>query len=171
MRTTFDFTPLFRSSVGFDRILNLLENTARADTAENWPPYDIVREAEDRYAISMALAGFSDNDLTLTQDGNVLIVAGRKETDDNAQYLHRGIPARSFERRFELADDVRVEGASLIDGLLTVSLMREIPEEKKPRRIEIARGSDEHAKPAQQAQIAGAKSAKAAAPQPEPAAA
>lgn len=165
MRTTFDFTPLFRSSVGFDRILNLLETTARADTAESWPPYDIVREAEDRYAISMALAGFSENDLTLTQDGNVLIVSGRKEADDNAQYLHRGIPAHSFERRFELADDVRVEGASLTDGLLTVSLMREIPEEKKPRRIEIARDSAEQGKPAQKARIPAAK---AATPQPEP---
>ncbi|MCL4069455.1 Hsp20 family protein [Pseudomonas sp. GX19020] len=142
MRTTFDFTPLFRSSVGFDRLLTTLEAATRSDAADSWPPYDIARLDEDRYRITMAVAGFREGDLTLTQDRNVLIITGRKEGEDKAQYLHRGIPARAFERRFELADHVRVEGASLTDGLLEVSLTREIPEEKKPRRIEIVQGSD-----------------------------
>ena len=141
MRTTFDFTPLSRSSVGFDRILAALEAASRRNGTDSWPPYDIARVDEDSYRITMAVAGFRESDLTLTQNGNVLIVTGRKEGDEKAQYLHRGIPADSFERRFELADYVRVEGASLVDGLLEVSLKREIPEEKKPRRIEIAQAS------------------------------
>lgn len=141
MRTTFDFTPLFRSSVGFDRLLTTLEAASRRDGPDNWPPYDIARLDEDSYRITMAVAGFRESDLTMTQNGNVLIVAGRKEVEDKAEYLHRGIPAGTFERRFELADHVRVEGASLADGLLEVALKREIPEEKKPRRIEIAGAS------------------------------
>ncbi|WP_028714470.1 Hsp20 family protein [Paracoccus sp. J55] len=167
MRTTFDFTPLFRSSVGFDRLLNSLEAAARAESADSWPPYDIVRADEDRYGITMAVAGFRESDLTLTQNGNVLVVAGKNESDDKAQYLHRGIPARSFERRFALADHVRVEGASLTDGLLEISLAREIPEEKKPRRIEIVHGTSAAAL-AKQARIPAAKTAE---PQPETAAA
>ncbi len=167
MRTTFDFTPLFRSSVGFDRLLSSLEVAARAESADSWPPYDIVRADEDRYGITMAVAGFRESDLTLTQNGNMLIIAGQKEADDKAQYLHRGIPARGFERRFELADHVRVEGASLIDGLLEISLVREIPEEKKPRRIDIAQGAGSAAS-AKQARISAAKAAE---PQPEPVAA
>lgn len=140
MRTTFDFTPLFRSGIGFDRLLNTLEAAARSDAAESWPPYDIVKCGEDSYRITMAVAGFREDELTLTQDRDMLVVSGRKEGEDQAQYLHRGIPARAFERRFELADHVRIEGASLRDGLLEISLLREIPEEMKPRRIAIARG-------------------------------
>ncbi|KRW93114.1 Hsp20 family protein [Paracoccus sp. PXZ] len=138
MRTTFDFTPLFRSSVGFDRLLNALETASRVNTAESWPPYDIAKEGEDNYRITMAVAGFRQEDLSLTQERNLLIVTGRKDGGEEAEYLHRGIPVRGFERRFELADHVKVEGAELHDGLLTITLQREIPEEMKPRRIDIA---------------------------------
>lgn len=160
MRTTFDFTPLFRSSVGFDRLLNALETASRANAAESWPPYDIAREGEDSYRISMAVAGFRQDDLSLTQERNMLIVTGRKEGDDKAEYLHRGIPVRGFERRFELADHVRVEAAELHDGLLTITLRREIPEEMKPRRIEIA--STRTVQAAEQKRIASDKPAQKA---------
>ena len=141
MRTTFDFSPLYRSSIGFDRMLDALEAASRVETVDNWPPYDIAKTGEDDYRIDMAVAGFAEDDLTLTQDKNMLIVSGRKETpegDGGVSYLYRGIAGRSFERRFELADHVRVEAATLSNGLLTVELKREIPEELKPRRIEIA---------------------------------
>jgi molecular chaperone IbpA len=121
-------------------MLDALEAASRVETLDNWPPYDIVKTGEDDYRIDMAVAGFAEDDLTLTQDKNMLIVSGRKEAPggDDASYLYRGIAGRSFERRFELADHVRVEGATLSNGLLTVELKREIPEELKPRRIEIA---------------------------------
>jgi len=135
--TTFDFTPLFRSSVGFDRMLHALEAANRVESIDNWPPYDIARLGEDEYRITMAVAGFSQDELTITQEQNVVIVAGQKSGDDNVEYLHRGIAGRSFQRRFQLADHVRVENASLVNGLLTIELKREIPEEMKPRRIEI----------------------------------
>ncbi len=138
MRTTIDFDPLFRSSIGFDRMLNALESARRETLAENWPPYDIVRSGENAYRIDMAVAGFGEDDLTVTQERNLLIVSGRKDGEDEGEYLHRGIAGRSFERRFDLADHVRVEGASLTDGLLTITLRREVPEELKPRRIEIS---------------------------------
>lgn len=141
MRTTFDFTPLFRSSVGFDRLLDTLESASRINAAESWPPYDIAKQGEDSYRIAIAVAGFRQQDLSLTQQGNLLVIAGRKEGGDKTEYLHRGIPLGGFERRFELADHVRVEGAELHDGLLTVTLQREIPEDQKPRRIEIAAGA------------------------------
>lgn len=140
MRTTFDFTPLFRSSVGFDRLLNALETASRVDAIGNWPPYDIAKTGEDDYRISMAVAGFSDDELTLTQEQNTLVVSGQKLGEDNGQYLHRGIAGRAFQRRFELADHVKVVKANLVNGLLSIDLKREIPEEMKPRRIEIAVG-------------------------------
>jgi molecular chaperone IbpA len=140
MRTTFDFTPLFRSSIGFDRMLHALEAASRVETIDNWPPYDIAKLDENDYRITMAVAGFSQDDLTITQEQNMLMVSGRKAGEDGGQYLHRGIAGRDFQRRFELADHVKVVGASLADGLLTVDLRREIPEEMKPRRIEIAAG-------------------------------
>lgn len=140
MRTTLDFAPLFRSSIGFDRMLNALEAASRVATIDNCPPYDIVKSGEDDYRITMAVAGFTDADLTLTQEQNLLVVTGQKPGDDagESQYLHRGIAGRAFERRFELADHVKVTGASLVNGLLTIELKREIPEEMKPRRIAIA---------------------------------
>ena len=142
MSTVLDFSPLFRSSIGFDRMLNALENARRVASIENWPPYDIVKSGEDDYRITMAVAGFIEDELTITQEQNVLMVAGQKsgEAEENAQYLHRGIADRAFQRRFELADHVKVVGASLVNGLLTVDLKREIPEEMKPRRIAVATG-------------------------------
>ena len=140
MRTTFDFSPLFRSSIGFDRMLNALEAASRVESIDNWPPYDIAKLGEDDYRITMAVAGFGEKELTLTQEQNMLLVAGQKADEESAQYLHRGIAGRAFQRRFELADHVKVVGASLVNGLLTIDLKREIPEEMKPRRIEIAAG-------------------------------
>jgi molecular chaperone IbpA len=135
--TTFDFSPLFRSSIGFDRMLNALEAASRIETIDNWPPYDIAKTGEDDYRISMAVAGFSQDELDITQEQNMLVVSGQKASED-VQYLHRGIAGRSFQRRFELADHVKVVGAGLVNGLLTIDLKREIPGAIKPRRIEIA---------------------------------
>ncbi|TJV52720.1 MAG: Hsp20 family protein, partial [Mesorhizobium sp.] len=126
-------TPLFRSSVGFDRIFNMLENASRVSTIDNWPPYDIAKIGEDDYRITMAVAGFSQDELTITHQPNMLVVSGSQAGEDNGEYLYRGIAGRAFERRFELADHVKVAGASLENGLLTVDLKREIPEEMKPR--------------------------------------
>ncbi|RWG61197.1 MAG: Hsp20 family protein [Mesorhizobium sp.] len=137
MRTSFDFSPLFRSSICFDRMLNALETASRIETADNWPPYDIAKSGEDDYRITMALAGFSQDELAITQEQNMLMVSGQKAGEDNGEYLHRGIAGRAFQRRFELADHVKVVDASLVNGLLTIDLKREIPEEMKPRRIEI----------------------------------
>jgi molecular chaperone IbpA len=140
MRTDFDFAPLFRSGVGFDRIFDLLENATRVQALDNWPPYNIEKAGEDRYRITMAVAGFSPDELDMTTQPNWLVVSGRKQPqqgDDSAQYLHRGIATRSFERRFELADYVKVENAWLDNGLLTIELVREVPEAMRPRRIEV----------------------------------
>lgn len=140
MRTNLDFSPLFRSSIGFDRMFNALEAASRAETSDSWPPYDIVKAGENDYRIVIALAGFSQDELAMTQEQNMLIISGQKASDDDLQYLHRGIASGSFQRRFELADDVRVVSAALVNGLLTVDLKREIPEEMKPRQIEIRTG-------------------------------
>jgi molecular chaperone IbpA len=137
MRTAFDFSPFYRSSIGFDRVFNLLENANRVTSLDNWPPYDIARTGDDAYRISMAVAGFDQSQLSITQQPNLLIVSGEKSAEDNGEYLHRGIAGRDFERRFELADHVKVTGAALENGLLTIDLKREIPEAMKPRRIEI----------------------------------
>ena len=138
MRTNLDFSPLFRSSIGFDRMLNALEAASRVESIDNWPPYDIIKTGEDDYRIAMTVAGFTQDELTITQEQNMLFVAGQKANDDDQQYLHRGIAGRSFQRRFELADHVKVVGAGLVNGLLTVDLKREIPEEMKPRQIAIS---------------------------------
>lgn len=137
--TTFDFSPLFRSSVGYDRLLGALEAASRIDTIDNWPPYDIVKMGDDDYRITMAVAGFSQGELSITQEQNMLLISGQKANEHDREYLHRGIAGRSFQRRFELADHVKVTGANLADGLLTVDLKREVPEEMKPRLIEIKR--------------------------------
>ncbi|HVI27270.1 Hsp20 family protein [Hansschlegelia sp.] len=141
MRTTFDFSPLFRSSVGFDRMLDALEAASRVEYFDNWPPYDIAKTGEDDYRITMAVAGFSRDELSVTQEQNMLMVAGQKSRSGDEEYLHRGIAGRAFQRRFELADYVKVVGADLSNGLLTIDLEREIPEEMKPRRIEITAGA------------------------------
>lgn len=140
MTTNLDFSPLFRSSIGFDRMLNALEAASRAETIDTWPPYDIVKTGENDYRIVMAVAGFSQDELAITQEQNMLIVSGQKANGDDVQYLHRGIAGGSFQRRFELADHVKVVGAGLVNGLLTLDLQREIPEEMKPRQIEIRTG-------------------------------
>ena len=141
MRTEFDFAPLYRSSVGFDRVFNLLNNAQRLQAIDSWPPYNIIKTGENDYAISMAVAGFSLDDLEVTQERNVLLVKGGKTQKDEGEYLHRGFSAQSFERRFELADHVRVETASLANGLLTIALKREVPEAMKPRRIEVSQSA------------------------------
>jgi molecular chaperone IbpA len=137
MRTAYDFSPLFRSSVGFDRIFDLLENATRVQTLDNWPHYNIEKADEDQYRITMAVAGFSPDELNLTSQPNWLVVSGQKQGEESTQYLHRGIATRSFERRFELADHVKVKDARLDNGLLTIELVREVPEEMRPRRIEV----------------------------------
>jgi molecular chaperone IbpA len=140
MRTTLDFSPLFRTGIGFDRVFDVLETASRIQPVDNWPPYDIIRVGEDAYRIVMAVAGFDRDELTLTDRPNLLVVSGAKreaDIDPDTQYLHKGIAERTFERRFELADHVKVANASLEKGLLTIELRREIPEALKPRRIDI----------------------------------
>ena len=154
MRTNLSFSPLFRSTIGFDRVFDLLENASRAQNGDNWPPYDILRLSEDSYRMVMAVAGFADDELTITHEPNLLIVAGSKPERDETEYLHRGIPGTAFERRFELADHVQVTGAELKNGLLTVTLVREVPEQLKPRRVEIRNGGS-----AESGRIAGSHAA------------
>jgi molecular chaperone IbpA len=138
MRTSLDFTPFYRSSIGFDRMFNLLENASRLGTASGLPAYDIVRAGEDTYRIVLAVPGFSMNDLEISQEPNLLLISGNVGDRPEQDYLHRGIDSRSFTQRFELADYVEVVGAHLADGLLTIELKRELPEAMKPRRIQIA---------------------------------
>ncbi|MER8829946.1 Hsp20 family protein [Mesorhizobium sp. M0938] len=135
MRTAFDFSPLYRSSIGFDRVFNLLENAPQA--VDSWPPYDIERSDENTYRVTIAVAGFSEDDLDISHEPNLLIVSGERKEQGEVEYLHRALPVRPFTRRFELADHVTVTGASLNTGLLTIDLVREVPEEMKPRRITI----------------------------------
>ncbi|SFO17858.1 Hsp20 family protein [Sphingomonas sp. OK281] len=139
MRTNFDFAPYRRSTVGFDRLFDLLESTARTEAAEGYPPFDIERESEDSYRITLAVAGFRPDDIEIVAQNNQLTVSGRRPDDrDEARFLHRGIATRAFERRFQLADFVQVQAARFDNGLLTIGLKREIPEAMKPRRIEIS---------------------------------
>jgi len=141
---SFDLTPLFRSSVGFDRVTRLLDAATRLDdSALSYPPYNIEVVGENNYKISMAVAGFSEKDLTITAQDNSLIISGKIERngEEEKKYLYRGIAGRAFERRFELAEHIYVAGATLLNGLLHVDLVREIPEAKKPRTIKIEGGS------------------------------
>jgi molecular chaperone IbpA len=136
MRTV-DFSPFYRSSIGFDRVFNLLENAGQPQNGDNWPPYDITKLGEDTYRIVVAVAGFGIEDLSITQESNLLVVNGTRQQAEDAQYLHHGLALRPFSRRFELADHVTVTAAKLENGLLVIDLKREIPEEMKPRRIAI----------------------------------
>ncbi len=136
----FDLTPLFRTSIGFDRMAQLLDQANRIDQTPSYPPYNIESIEENRYRITLALAGFSDHDLEITSEQNTLTVKGKKESEVEGNFIHRGIANRSFERRFQLADHVNVKGASMHNGLLHIELEREIPEAMKPRTIAI--GSD-----------------------------
>jgi molecular chaperone IbpA len=143
MRSAFDFTPYRRSTVGFDRLFDFLENSNRSDPSDNYPPFDIEKVSDDRYRITVAVAGFRSDELDITARQNMLVITGRKSENRNkdGNYLHVGIATRAFERRFELADFVRVEDANLADGLLTIELVREIPEAMKPRKISIGGGN------------------------------
>lgn len=142
-----DLTPFRRSAIGFDRLFDMLEATARQSNSENYPPFNLERISEDRYRITIAVAGFKQDEIEITAQQNLLLVTGRKaESQDNetAQMLHLGIANRGFERRFELADFVRVERADLTDGLLVIELVREVPEAMKPKKIAIGSGSESH---------------------------
>lgn len=141
--TTFDFSPLFRSTVGFDRLMRLMESSSQlADATNGYPPYNIEKTGEDQYRITVAVAGFGEDELNVETHENALLIEGRKrESDQEARYLYRGIAGRSFKRQFQIADHVKVTGASLSNGLLVVDLVREIPEAMKPRRIPITAGA------------------------------
>ena len=133
-----DFAPLYRSTVGFDRLVNLLDGFATADTTQSYPPYNIERTGENAYAITMAVAGFGEVDLEIEAKENTLTVTGDKKADDaDVEFLHRGIATRAFERRFQLADYVEVKSADLKNGLLRIELERELPEAMRPRKIDI----------------------------------
>ncbi len=154
MTSAFDFSPLFRSTVGFDRLAHLLENASRFEPT-NWPPYNIEKTGEDAYRITMAVAGFAPDEIEVVAKPNLLTVSGQKaKSEEGVQYLHRGIATRSFRQTFELADYVKVADAKLDNGLLMIELVREVPEAMKPRRIEIKAGEGsqpqqiEHAKAA-----------------------
>ena len=141
MRTV-DFSPLYRSVVGFDRLANLLETAAKTESAAGYPPYNIETVGDNAYRIEIAVAGFKAEELDIQVKENLLTVAGKKAANDEGKrYLHRGLAERNFERRFQLADYVVVTGADLKDGLLAIELKRELPESMEPRRIEIATGS------------------------------
>jgi molecular chaperone IbpA len=140
MRTNFDFAPYRRSTVGFDRLFNLLEAGARED--EGYPPFDIRKDGEDSYRITLAVAGFSPDEIEVVAQQNLLTVTGKRSEDDGrGEYLHRGIATRAFERRFQLADFIEAGDASFENGLLSIALKRVVPEAMKPRRIEIGGNS------------------------------
>lgn len=138
---TLNLDPFWRTSIGFDRLFDLVDQSLRVEQEDQYPPCNIVRTGENSYRISLAVAGFKPDQVSVTVDQNVLIVSGRAEQkQDNGEYLYRGIAGRSFDRRFNLADYVEVKNASLDDGLLQIDLVRELPEAMKPRRIEINSG-------------------------------
>jgi molecular chaperone IbpA len=136
-----DFAPLSRSTIGFDRLFDLLDQTAGFEPNESFPAYDIEKTGEDAYRITLAVPGFKSDEISIEGQPNLLVVSGQRSTEWGGQYLHRGLTARRFERRFNLADFVEVKGAELADGLLTIELKREVPEAMRPRRIEIASGA------------------------------
>jgi len=148
MRTGFDLAPYRRSTVGFDRLFDALENSLRLDAQDSYPPFDIVRTGEDSYRITLALAGFTPDDIDITVQQNQLIISGsksEKEAEEGVEYIHRGIASRAFERRFQLADFVEVRDATFENGVLTISLERVVPEAMKPRKIEIGSRKSESA--------------------------
>jgi molecular chaperone IbpA len=140
MRTTFDFAPLWRSTIGFDHLAGLVDSALRQATEDNYPPYNIERFGEDHYRISLAIAGFGAEDITVTAEQNALTIEGRKPEKAAGEYLYQGIAARPFRRVFNLADYVQVKEAAFRDGLLIIDLVREVPEAMKPRRIPIGSG-------------------------------
>ena len=145
MRSAFDFAPYRRSTVGFDRLFDMLENSSLGQGQENYPPFDLIKLGDNDYRIELAVAGFKPDEIDITAQQNVLIVSGRKGEEsgqDGNDYIYRGIATRSFERRFALADHIQVKGADMRDGLLAIELVREIPEAMKPRKIDIGGGSE-----------------------------
>jgi molecular chaperone IbpA len=149
MRTAFDFAPYRRSTVGFDRLFDMLENSTLGGGQENYPPFDLIKLGENDYRIELAVAGFKPDEIDITAQQNVLLVTGRKKDEDEQKgndYVYRGIATRSFERRFALADHIQVKGADLKDGLLSIDLVREIPEAMKPKKISIgtSKGQPQH---------------------------
>ena len=151
MRSAFDFAPFRRSTVGFDRLFDMLENNGLASGGENYPPFDLIKTGENDYRIELAVAGFKADEIDITAQQNVLVVTGKKKEESEekaADYVYRGIATRSFERRFALADHIQVKGADLKDGLLSVELVREIPESMKPKKIAIGGGSEARERPA-----------------------
>ncbi|MSO80268.1 MAG: Hsp20 family protein [Alphaproteobacteria bacterium] len=142
--STYDLTPLFRSTVGFDHVSRLLDAAfAGADEGTSYPPYNIEKTGDNEYRVTMAVAGFGEDDIEITQHQNTLSIKGKaKQTDTEARTLYRGIAARAFDRRFELADYVQVTGATLVNGLLQAELVREVPEAMKPRTIAVQRSSE-----------------------------
>src|SRR3954453_18059941 len=144
MRSAFDFAPFRRSTVGFDRLFDMLENSTVGQAQENYPPFDLIKLGDNDYRIELAVAGFKPDEIDITAQQNVLLVTGRKkdETDEKGNnYVYRGIATRSFERRFALADHIQVKGADMKDGLLSIDLLREIPEAMKPKKIDISGGA------------------------------
>ena len=140
--STLDFSPLFRTAIGFDRMARLVDTARAAADVPAYPPYNIERTGDDAYVLTMAVAGFGPDDLDITAQDNVLTVSGKApQSEESRRYLHRGIAGRAFERRFVLADHIQVHGADLRNGLLHVALKREVPEALKPRRITIAGGA------------------------------
>jgi molecular chaperone IbpA len=139
-----DFTPLFRSAIGFDRIASRLQTVLQAELGDTYPPYNIERYGEDDYRIVMAVAGFLSDELSVTASSEELTVCGKKRSEDAGHYLHRGVTARTFKRRFELAPFVKAQGAELDNGLLSIDLRREPPEEMRPCRIDIVCGERPH---------------------------
>ena len=140
MRSAFDFAPFRRSTVGFDRLFDMLENSSTGQAQENYPPFDLIKLGDNDYRIELAVAGFKSGEIDITAQQNVLIVSGKKKEeseDKGSDYIYRGIATRSFERRFALADHIQVRGADLKDGLLSIELVREIPEAMKPKRIAV----------------------------------
>ena len=142
MRNNFDFAPYRRSSVGFDRLFDLLETGTRGDASDGYPPFDIIKEGEDRYRITLAIAGFLPDEIEIIAQQNQLTVTGKRSDEtDEGEFLHRGIATRTFERRFQLADFIEAGTASFDNGLLSIELRRVIPEAMKPRKIEIGGGN------------------------------
>ena len=147
MRSAFDFAPFRRSTVGFDRLFDMLENSSMGGNGENYPPFDLIKLGDNDYRIELAVAGFKPDEIDITAQQNVLIVTGRKSEESEetgTDYIYRGIANRSFERRFALADHIQVRGADLKDGMLAIELVREIPEAMKPRKIEIGGAQPQH---------------------------
>lgn len=144
MRSAFDFAPFRRSTIGFDRLFDLLENSAAGQGGENYPPFDLVKVDDNKYRIDLAVAGFKSEEVDITAQQNQLVVTGRKNDENGSDYIHRGIATRSFERRFGLADHIQVTSADMKDGLLSIELVREIPEAMKPKKISIGGVEPKH---------------------------